>query len=121
MGYATATCKFGDCECQYTAELSDEHRRLVVDKQNGFRSQLALGQAVNKDGKTLPSAANIIKLKYSATLEWYARRWASKCQPKFRFKDVDNILGNIYFHQAGKLERGKYTSIRLYNGTGAEL
>ncbi|KAH7689573.1 hypothetical protein AAVH_40428, partial [Aphelenchoides avenae] len=46
--------------------------------------------------------------KYNTELEWYARRWASKCQPKYRFKDVHNVLGNIYYHQTGKLERGKF-------------
>lgn len=44
---------------QYTAVLSEEHRTLVVDKQN---SRLALGKAVNKDGRTLPKATNMIKL-----------------------------------------------------------
>ncbi|KAH7710606.1 activation-associated secreted protein-1 [Aphelenchoides avenae] len=102
---------------QYTADLSEEHRTLVVEKQNSFRSQLALSQAVNKDGKTLTNAANIIKLKYNTKLEWYGRRWASKCRPNYRFKDVDNLLGNIYFHQAGKLERER----ALRNVAGGSL
>ncbi|KAH7710603.1 activation-associated secreted protein-1, partial [Aphelenchoides avenae] len=101
MGYVTATCKFGDCECQYAAKLSEEHRTLVVDKQNSFRSQLALGQAINRDGKELPKAANMIKLKYNTSLEWYARRWASKCQPNYRFKDVDNVLERALRNLAG--------------------
>ncbi|KAI1694392.1 cysteine-rich secretory protein family domain-containing protein [Ditylenchus destructor] len=63
----------------FDARLSKKERRAVLNAHNHYRRTLANGKSRSNDGKTLPKAANMLKMKYSRKIEHVAQKWASKC------------------------------------------
>jgi hypothetical protein len=58
--------------------ISDAFRMVGLNAHNNFRSTVALGNAVNGDGK-LPKATNMYKMTWSKTVEGYAIIHAKSC------------------------------------------
>ncbi|KAH7704851.1 vespid allergen antigen-like protein, partial [Aphelenchoides avenae] len=62
--------------------LSKQHRRMILREHNSRRSDLAFGKAKNKNGKWMPPAKNMYKLKYDMSAERTAIEWANECKWK---------------------------------------
>jgi hypothetical protein len=89
--------------------MTDDLRRLVLKGHNDLRSTVALGKAVNKDGKTLPKAADMYKLTYSKVVESYAKNNAKLC--KYEHDRVNGTSNNLYIwgRSNGFTAPGKYS------------
>uniref|UniRef100_A0A915DPQ7 SCP domain-containing protein n=1 Tax=Ditylenchus dipsaci TaxID=166011 RepID=A0A915DPQ7_9BILA len=67
------------CLLTGTTALSASERTTVLNAHNNFRSQLALGKAVDKNNNAMPKGKNIYQLTYSTSLETSAQNWANGC------------------------------------------
>jgi hypothetical protein len=74
--------------------MTDALRQLVLDAHNTLRSTVALGKAANKNGTTLPKAADMYKLTYSKLVESYARNNANTCS--YTHDRVNGTSNNLY-------------------------
>uniref|UniRef100_A0A1I7RI48 SCP domain-containing protein n=2 Tax=Bursaphelenchus xylophilus TaxID=6326 RepID=A0A1I7RI48_BURXY len=61
-------------------DLQMRHRQAVLKNHNRYRRDLAHGNVVNKDGRSLPSAKNMYEFKYNLGLEKIAKKWAERCK-----------------------------------------
>ncbi|KHJ81533.1 SCP-like protein, partial [Oesophagostomum dentatum] len=64
--------------CPKNFGVNDKIRKHALDAHNWRRSMLALGNALRNDGSKMPSAANMMQLKYDCALEISARRRAAE-------------------------------------------
>uniref|UniRef100_A0A914HMM9 SCP domain-containing protein n=1 Tax=Globodera rostochiensis TaxID=31243 RepID=A0A914HMM9_GLORO len=68
---------------QYTTTLTEEDKNAAVQCHNNYRSQLALGNMVNKTGgNKMPKASNMYKMTWDDGLAKFAQEWANKCNLK---------------------------------------
>uniref|UniRef100_A0A7I4YT91 SCP domain-containing protein n=1 Tax=Haemonchus contortus TaxID=6289 RepID=A0A7I4YT91_HAECO len=59
--------------------MTDEARKMFVDKHNEYRSLIAKGQAKGKPGQFAPKAARMLKVNYDCNVEANAMEWAKDC------------------------------------------
>nr|CDJ92140.1 SCP extracellular domain containing protein [Haemonchus contortus] len=59
--------------------MTDEARKMFVDKHNEYRSLIAKGQAKGKNGQFAPKAARMLKVNYDCDVEANAMEWAKNC------------------------------------------
>ncbi|VDO05560.1 unnamed protein product [Haemonchus placei] len=59
--------------------MTDEARKMFVDKHNEYRSLIAKGQAKGKPGQIAPKAARMLKVNYDCNVEANAMEWAKGC------------------------------------------
>ncbi|KAL3124615.1 hypothetical protein niasHT_010456 [Heterodera trifolii] len=65
---------------QYTLPVTEEDKNAAVQCHNKFRSELALGNSLNKTGgNKMPSASNMRKMEWDDNLAKFAAEWANKC------------------------------------------
>ncbi|CAD5227353.1 unnamed protein product [Bursaphelenchus xylophilus] len=60
-------------------KLTDSENQAVLDKFNEVRRRVANGEAKNKAGDSLPTAANIQQINADSSLEDSAFSWVSSC------------------------------------------
>lgn len=60
-------------------EMTDPIRAIGLDSHNNYRSTVALGKAVNKNGTYLPMATDMYALTWSRMVERYAQELAKSC------------------------------------------
>uniref|UniRef100_A0A1I7W1J9 SCP domain-containing protein n=4 Tax=Loa loa TaxID=7209 RepID=A0A1I7W1J9_LOALO len=74
-----------------------EQRKAIVKQNNKFRSQLVHGELKNKAGEFMPRGKNMLKMRWSCSLEHSAQKWANRCafghSPEERRNDTGE---NIY-------------------------
>nr|CDJ90256.1 SCP extracellular domain containing protein [Haemonchus contortus] len=59
--------------------MTDEARKMFVDKHNEYRSLIAKGQAKGKPGQFAPKAARMMKVNYDCDVEANAMEWSKTC------------------------------------------
>lgn len=74
--------------------MTDALRRVALSAHNNYRSTVANGKAVNKDGSKLPKAGDIYMLTYSKMVEGYAQELAKSCV--FKHNKVNGTSNNLY-------------------------
>jgi hypothetical protein len=77
---------------------------LAINLHNKLRSQVALGNGVNKNGTTLPKATNMYELTWNNTIEAVAQSWADQC----------NWSHNVSDGKGGSF--GQNNAVQTYSG-----
>ncbi|KAJ8727511.1 hypothetical protein PYW07_001630 [Mythimna separata] len=76
--------------------LSENDRRLILDKINSRRNKVAAGEI-----RSLPAAGSMLKLKWNKELEISAQRWADQCV-RHRVPDMQDTCRDL-----GKMSVGQ--------------
>ncbi|RCN50042.1 SCP-like protein [Ancylostoma caninum] len=84
--------------CPQNLGMIDGFRRMVLVMHNYRRSELARGLVRRAGGNLLPSAANMVKLRYNCALEAFAMSHAATCS----FNESDPL---------GRLDTGENVAI----------
>ncbi|EYC26979.1 hypothetical protein Y032_0009g456 [Ancylostoma ceylanicum] len=71
----------------------DNIRNIYLNTVNNLRSDLAKGNADNKDSKKCPTGSNIYRLDWDCILETYAQKAVDQCQDK---PTVPDKLSMVY-------------------------
>nr|AEP82935.1 venom allergen/ancylostoma secreted protein-like 19 isoform 1 [Heligmosomoides bakeri] len=83
--------------CPSNGDMSDRIRQKAIDMHNYRRSQLSKGEVAKFNGNKLPTAANMLKLRYDCELERLAIAKAKACsgsQPSQN--SASDIVDNTY-------------------------
>uniref|UniRef100_A0A1I7VGR3 SCP domain-containing protein n=1 Tax=Loa loa TaxID=7209 RepID=A0A1I7VGR3_LOALO len=104
-----------DYQCE-GGQLTPKQREAIVEQNNKLRSQLIRGELKNKAGEFMPRGKNVLKMRWSCSLEHSAQKRADRCvsgdPPKEQRKDIGE---NIYdFWSSAGVE-----ALRRYAGTNA--
>uniref|UniRef100_A0A1B6BWU7 SCP domain-containing protein n=1 Tax=Clastoptera arizonana TaxID=38151 RepID=A0A1B6BWU7_9HEMI len=79
-------CKFptdeksADCPSDFDDSFSQSQKDDVLHAHNKYRSQLAMNDVRDKNGKYFPPAANMIQLEWDDGIEKVAHRWLLQCK-----------------------------------------
>ncbi|WKY07492.1 hypothetical protein Q1695_007169 [Nippostrongylus brasiliensis] len=85
------------------SQMTDAFRRKFLEEHNAYRSLVANGLAIDKDGSTVPMAANMLRLRYDCTLERLAVEHANECKLRHSEpKGVRSALGESLVQSIGR-------------------
>ncbi|EJW69993.1 activation-associated secreted protein-1, partial [Wuchereria bancrofti] len=101
----------GSYRCQ-GGRLTPEQRKAIVIQNNKFRSQLIRGELKNKAGEFMPRGKNMLRMRWSCSLEYSAQRWADRCIFGHSPRDQRNNIGeNVYaYWSSGSVEGHRKTA-----------
>ncbi|CAJ0601183.1 unnamed protein product [Cylicocyclus nassatus] len=85
--------------CSVNTTMADELRSMVLRLHNYRRSSLAKGLVKRIHGNPLPSATNIMKLKYNCALEELAHTRAAQCLLTGNYSEEENGENTASIHQ----------------------
>ncbi|XGW21507.1 hypothetical protein V3C99_004457 [Haemonchus contortus] len=81
--------------------MSDEVRKMFVDKHNEYRTLVARGEAKNKLGGNAPPAARMLKMSYDCAIEENMMDYAKECKFAHNsYKDRNYWGQNLYMTTA---------------------
>nr|CDJ85558.1 SCP extracellular domain containing protein [Haemonchus contortus] len=73
--------------------MTDEARKMFVDKHNEYRSLIARGLAQNNVGGFAPKAATMMKVSYDCNVEANVVKWAKTCTFGYNAEQQNNQWG----------------------------
>ncbi|XGW02531.1 hypothetical protein V3C99_014513 [Haemonchus contortus] len=74
--------------------MTDEARKMFVDKHNEYRSLIAQGKAKGKPGQFAPKAARMLKVSYDCDVEANTMEWAKSCTFGYNVAAIVKRWGN---------------------------
>nr|ALA23442.1 cap-6 [Haemonchus contortus] len=94
--------------CSDAEGMSDEVRKMFVEKHNEYRTQVAKGEAKNKLGGNAPKAARMLKMSYDCAIEENMMDYAKECKFAHNsYKDRHYWGQNLYMTTARNLNKTK--------------
>ncbi|VDO31493.1 unnamed protein product [Haemonchus placei] len=88
--------------------MSDQVRKMFVDKHNEYRTLVAKGEAKNKLGGNAPKAARMLKMSYDCAIEENMMDYAKECKFAHNsYKDRHYWGQNLYMTTARNLNKTK--------------
>ncbi|KAK6011094.1 SCP-like protein [Ostertagia ostertagi] len=108
--------------------MNDRIRLKAIEMHNYRRSNLAMGKVRKNNGNYLPSAANMINLRYDCDLETSARLSVNRCSestdPSLPSDVQENIRGvqkSMARYRVNAIElavKHWWSQVRMVNGIG---
>uniref|UniRef100_A0A1I8BHG6 SCP domain-containing protein n=1 Tax=Meloidogyne hapla TaxID=6305 RepID=A0A1I8BHG6_MELHA len=103
---------------EFTQAIDKAAREAVDYWHNYYRTELAAGRVKNYNGKLMPKAKDMKKMKFSMELEKSAQAWADKCT--YSHSDPGGNYGESFFATT-KYENDSYAIQRSITAWWAEL
>uniref|UniRef100_A0A7I4YTJ8 SCP domain-containing protein n=1 Tax=Haemonchus contortus TaxID=6289 RepID=A0A7I4YTJ8_HAECO len=92
--------------CPDTEGMSDEIRKMFVEKHNEYRTQVAKGEAKNKLGGNAPKAARMLKMTYDCAIEENMMNYAKECKFAHNsYKDRNYWGQSLYMTSARNINK----------------
>nr|ALA23464.1 cap-4 [Haemonchus contortus] len=92
--------------CSDAEGMSDEVRKMFVEKHNEYRTQVAKGEAKNKLGGNAPKAARMLKMTYDCAIEENMMNYAKECKFAHNsYKDRNYWGQNLYMTSARNINK----------------